>query len=230
MDKFGLSNPNNPLNPGGRNVDPIPYWRTEAFLKLYDGSVWNRCAIGPVGNQIDTETIEWSIDLANNTLILYTARGVRAASAVLQGAIDATGSVTLYNPYGVFDPIYGAPGLNSNGTAWVAGNPTPFSLSAPCFFAAVTEFVINITGANVAIVVPAVVLETDDYSIKGQNEVTSRTFNIKGLGGRFWNSTGIPSGAIPLDSSVSYAPNNMAPGHPLPTNVSLPPMIMTMAT
>lgn len=229
QDKFGLSNPNRPLNPDGYNYDPIPYWRTEAFIKLYDGSTWNRCQIGPVGNQIDTETVEWSVDLTNNTLILYTCRGVRGASAILQGAIDATGSVTLYNPYGVFDPIYGAPGLNSNGTQWVSGT-SPFYLENPCFYAAVTEFVVNITGANVAIVLPAVVLESDDYGIRAQNDVTNRVFTIKGLGGRFLNSTGAPSYAIPLDSSVTYTPNDMSPGHPTPTNIALPPMIMTQAS
>jgi hypothetical protein len=34
LDKFGLQNPNNPLNPSGNNYDPIPYWRTEAYVKL----------------------------------------------------------------------------------------------------------------------------------------------------------------------------------------------------
>lgn len=228
QDKFGLSNPNRPLNPGGYNYDPIPYWRTEAFIKLYDGSAWQRCRIGPVGNQIDTETVEWSVDLANNTMLLFTCRGVRGASAVLQGAIEATGSVTLYNPYGVFDPVFGAPGLNANGTSWVSG-VSPFNLNNPCFYAAITEFVVNITGANVSIVLPAVVLESDDYGVRAQSDVTNRVFGIKGLGGRFMNSTGAPAGSIPLDSTIGYIPNDMSPGHPLPTNISLPPMIMTRA-
>jgi hypothetical protein len=237
QDKFGLSNPNNPLNPGGLSYDPIPYWRTEAYIKLYNGATWSRVAIGPAGHQIDTETVEWSVDLANNTFLLFTCRGVRGASAVLQGAIDCTGSVTLYNPYGVFDPVFGAPGVTSNGTTWTPGGGSPFSLNSPCFYAAVTELVVRIAGANVAIVVPAVVLEADDYGVRAQGDVTNRVFTIKGLGGRYWKPAGAPANAIPFDSDFTnpasplyYEPNDMSPGHPLPSNVALPPMLMTKAS
>jgi hypothetical protein len=229
LDKFGLQNPNKPLNPGGLNYDPIPYWRTEAYVKLYDGAAWNRVKIGPVGLEVDTETVEWSADLNNNTMILFTCRGVRGASAMLQGPIDATGSVTLYNVFGVFDPIFGAPGVNSNGTVWTPGAPSPFTPETPCFYAAITEFLVNITGAGVQIVLPAIVLESDDYGVRAQGDVTNRVFGIKALGGRYWNGVGIPADAIPLDAAVTYSPNDMSPGHALPTNVSLPPMIMTLA-
>jgi len=226
QDKFGLQNPNNPLNPGGNNYDPIPYWRTEAFLKIYDGSAWQRIQIGPDAQHlVDTETVEWSADLTNNTMLLFTCRGVRGASAVLQGPIDVTGSVTLYNVFGVFDPVFGAPGITSNGTTWVPGNPSPFTPEAPCFYAGITEFVVRITGANVFVVLPAVVIESDDYGVKAQGDVTNRTFSLKGLGGRYMNSTGTPSGTIPLDSAITYAPN-FSTGL---TNIALPPMIMTKA-
>lgn len=235
QDKFGLSNPNRPLNPGGLNYDPIPYWRTTAYV-CRD---WVPCRIGPdSGHLIATETVEWSVDLANNTLILYTCRGVRGASAVLQGAIDATGSVTLYNPYGVFDPVFGAPGIGS----WTTGD-SPYTLENPCFYADNTQFVAVVTGANVGIVLPAIVLESDDYGIRGQNEVTNRTFNIKGLGGKKLGDTNTGLGTFSsfvntnfgLPISVSYTPNDMSPGHPLPagsnlTNLALPPMVMSLAT
>jgi hypothetical protein len=41
----------------------------------------------------------------------------------------------------------------------------------------------------VYIEVPAAVVESDDYSIRGQNDVTNRAFGIKGLGGRCDSST-----------------------------------------
>jgi hypothetical protein len=230
LDKFGLQNPNRPLNPSGLNYDPIPYWRTEAYVKIYDGATWQRVKIGPdLDHLVDTETVEWSVDLANNTMILFTCRGVRGASAMLQGPIDVTGSVTLYNVFGVFDPIFGAPGVTSNGTTWTPGGASPFTPESPCFYAAITEFIVKITGADVYIALPAIVLESDDYGVRGQGDVTNRSFGIKGLGGRFLNSTGIPVDAIPLDSGITYSPNSMLPGHTVPTNLSLPPMLMTKA-
>jgi len=218
QDKFGISNPNNPLNPFQgtapniyNNVDPIPYWRTEAYIKRFDGTNWERVSVGPVGQLVETETVNWSVDLSNNTVILYTCRGVRGASAVLQGPIGVTGSITLYNPYGVFDPVFGAPGI--------LGYDTPgFDESSPAFTADNTEFVINITGADVQMALPAVRFDSDDYSIQSQSDITNRTFSIKGLGGRLLSEK---------DSAITYSPTSYVPNHTAPTDVSLPPLIMT---
>jgi hypothetical protein len=52
--------------------------------------------------------------------------------------------------------------------------------------------------------VPAAVIESDDYSITGADNITNRSFSIKGLGGRCDNSTTLPpciisdyTGALP---------------------------------
>jgi hypothetical protein len=210
--RFGLSKPNNPLNPrqalynNEPNFDPIPYWRTRAFIRKDDGAGnWTNVQT----NNTDMETVEWSIDLTNNTQVLYTCRGVRGASAVLQGAIDATGSVTLYNQFGVPDPIFGL-GTGSN---------DEFN---PYFIAEDTEFVVEIVGTdggsgnNLTLALPAVVIESDDYGIKGQNEVTNRTYSLKGLGGRELGN---------LDSNIAYTPD----GYVGTNELSLPPLIMTEA-
>ena len=127
-------------------------------------------------------TLEWSISLANNTIILYTCNGDREATAVLQGAITATANATFYNDGGVYDPILGP----ADGT---------YSLTNPYLFARNSQFIVQIdrgaafgggasSGGNLFIEIPAPVVESDDYGIKGQSEVTNRAFSMKGLGGR----------------------------------------------
>jgi len=210
-DRFGISGPNNPLNPvhpeynNQPNFDPIPYWRTRAYLKRYGGVTWDPITI----QGIETETVEWSIDQTNNTQVLYTCRGVRGASAVLQGSIDATGSVTLYHPYGLVDPIFG----DGSGA---------YDEFTPYLTAENTEFTAEIVGTGagsgdyLTIALPAVVVESDDYGIRGQNDVTNRTYGMKGLGGRLLAN---------LDPNIPYTPTGYAGG----TDLSLPPMIMTEA-
>jgi hypothetical protein len=196
-DRFGLSEPNNPLNPqrpeygNEPNFDPIPYWRTRAYVK--------RDGVAMTSGGLDIETLDWSVDLTNNTQILYTCRGVRGASAILQGSIDVSGNVTLYNPYGLPDPVFGF------------GSNDEFD---PYLIADNTSFEIEIAGTNgLAIVLPAVVVESDEYSVRGQNEVTSRTYSLKGLGGKKATDTG-------------YTPDNFAGDL---SKLSLPPMYMIKA-
>jgi len=169
----------NPLNPSGHNVDPIPFWRTNAQLLR---GTYSAPFSGGSLPQTGTETVEWSIDISQNQVILYTCSGSRLPRALLQGPMDVTGSVVLYHPYGVFDPILG-PSLSG-------------TLTTPYLYAENTWFRITIaTGASnpdVYIEVPAVVVESDDYSITGQDAVTNRTFSIKGLGGRCYSTTTLP--------------------------------------
>lgn len=218
-DKYGISGPNNPLNPihtefnNEPNYDPIPYWRTLAFLKRNDGTSWNNMQV----NGTDLETVEWSVDLTNNTQVLYTCRGIRGASAILQGAIDATASVTLYNPYGLIDPIYG----DGSGA---------YNEFNPYLIAENTEFLVQISGTDngagsssrLALALPAVVVESDDYGIRGLNDVTNRTYSLKGLGGRLLQD---------LDSDIPYTPtlNDGSSAYSGSGELSLPPMIMTEA-
>jgi len=183
-----------PLNPEGANINPIPYWRTNANLFRYPGGGGNYQVFGGGTSgtappqapteyfQEGTETVEWSISINNNTQILYTCNGDREATAILQGAISASGNLTLYNDGGVYDPILGP----ADGT---------YSLTNPYLFARNSQFVIQIargaafgggasSGGNVYIELTAPVVEGDDYGIRGQSEVTNRGFTMKGLGGR----------------------------------------------
>lgn len=179
----------NPLNPSGTNVNPIPYWRTDA--QLLRGAYASPFTGGAVP-QSGLETVEWSVDLTQNHVVLYTCNGTRLPTALLQGPIDVTGNLVLYNEDGVFDPIFGPTGT---------GN-----LTAPYLYAENTWFRVTIArGADpdVYIELPAVVAEADDYSITDQGSVTNRGFSIKGLGGRCNGSVTMPP-MIMSDSSGNF--------------------------
>lgn len=179
----------NPLNPGGSNVNPIPYWRTNA--QLLRGTYTTPFTGGAVP-QVGLETVEWSVDLTQNHVVLYTCNGTRLPTALLQGPIDVTGNLVLYNEAGVFDPIFGPDGSGS--------------LTSPYMYAENTWFRIEIArGADptVFIEVPAVVIEGDDYSITDQGSVTNRGFSIKGLGGRCNGTVTMPP-MIMSDSAGAF--------------------------
>jgi len=180
----------NPLNPGGNNVDPIPFWRTDA--QLLTGTYSAPFAGGTVP-QSGLETVEWSAEVTHNHMVLYTCNGNRLATALLQGAMDATGSVTLYHEDGVFDPILGP---THTGT-----------LTSPYLYAENTWFRVTIprggAGSTIYIELPAVVVESDDYSIPGQSDVSFRTFSIRGLGGRCKSAVTLPP-FIMSDSSGAF--------------------------
>lgn len=169
----------NPLNPNSLNISPIPFWRTNAQF-LYDAGA---AYPGPFGAgsppQTGMETVEWSVDLSNNQVVLYTCNGSRQATAVLMGAIDVSGSVTLYHPQTVFDPILG--GSPTHGVVGTGTEENPFLTAEK------TRFLVEIeTGpaTSLSIELPAVVVESDDYGLRGQSDVTNRGFSMKGLGGR----------------------------------------------
>jgi hypothetical protein len=175
----------NPLNPSGTNVNPIPFWRTDAKLHrgTYPGPFTDPTLNLP---QTGLETVEWSITITNNTIPLYTCNGTRLPSAILQGPMSVSGDVTLYNVQGVFDPILGPTGTEGN-------------LTSPYMRAENTWFLIAIArGADptVYIEVPAVVIEGDAYDIAGPDSVTNRAFTIKGLGGRCDASVTLPPAII----------------------------------
>jgi len=167
----------NPLNPDASNVNPIPYWRTNAVLSrgTYPGPFGTT-----VPAQTDLETVEWSVDVSQNPVILYTCNGNRLPTAVLQGPQDVTGTVVLYHTDGVFDPILGPTG---------SGN-----LTQPYMYAENTWFQVAINdGTNDCFFeLPAVVVESDDYGIAGQDSVTNRSFSVKGLGGRCDSAVTLP--------------------------------------
>ena len=176
-----------PLNPSSLNISPIPFWRTNAQF-LYDaGGTYP----GPFGAgsppQTGLECVEWSVELGNNQVVLYTCDGTREATAVLMGAIDVTSSVTLYHPQTVFDPILG--GSASHGIVGTGTEENPFLTAQK------TRFLVEIiTGVatSVHVELPAIVVESDDYGLKGQSDVTNRGFSMKGLGGRTYGGEILP--------------------------------------
>lgn len=181
----------NPLNPSGTNVNPIPYWRTDAQLLRGTYTTPFDTANEPLP-QTGLETVEWSVDLTQNHVVLYTCNGTRLPTALLQGPIDVTGSLVLYNEDGVFDPVFGPAGTGT--------------LTTPYMYAENTWFRIAIArGASptVFIELPAVVVESDDYSISDQGSITNRSFSIKGLGGRC-NSTVTMPPMIMSDSTGAF--------------------------
>ena len=187
----GVLSSTNPLNPSGNNVDPIPFWRTNA--QLLRGTYATPFTGGSLP-QTGTQTVEWNIDISQNNVILYTCSGSRLPTAFLQGPMDVSGSTILYNPAGVFDPILGP---SNSGT-----------LTTPYLYAQNTWFRITIAhqSGSVYIEVPAAVVESDDYSITGQDAVTNRTFSVKGLGGRCYGSVTLPPCIISDSAGAFVAP------------------------
>jgi hypothetical protein len=182
----------NPLNPSGNNVDPIPYWRTNA--QLYRDTYTVPFAAGALP-QAGLETVEWSIDVGQNHVVLYTCNGSRLPTALLQGPIDASGSVVLYNEDSVFDPIFGP---DQTGT-----------LTDPYMIAENTWFRIEIdrpVGGPIYMELPAVVVESDDYGIPGQDSVTNRTFSITALGGRCNGTVTMPPFIMSDSAGAFVAP------------------------
>lgn len=169
----------NPLNPSGSNVDPIPFWRTQAQLLTGTPASYAPWTYGTLP-QADTQTVEWSVDVTQNSIWLYVCNGSRLPIALLQGPMDVSGSVTLFNQAGVFDPILGPSGTGT--------------ITSPALYADNTWFRITIAGgvATTYMEVPAVVIESDDYSIAGLDAVTNRVFSIKGMGGRCVSGYAIP--------------------------------------
>ena len=177
----------NPLNPSGNSVDPIPFWRTNAELLR---GTYSTPFTGGAAPQSGLETVEWSVDITQNHVILYTCNGTRLPTALLQGPMDVSGNVVLYHPDGVFDPILGPTG-------------TEGTLTTPYLYADNTWFRVSIATSavnTVYIEVPAVVVEGDDYGIQGQDAVTNRTYSLKGMGGRCNLTTTLPP-CIMSDSS-----------------------------
>ncbi len=196
-----------PLNPNATNVNPIPYWKTNARLYTTRGDQEANYPNGPdtlamlfaSGGtygatdgmkdflpQTGIETVEWNVDVSNNQQILYTCCGTRLPRAVLMGPMSVSGAVTQYHPEGVFDPVLGPTGTYSIDNQYMTAQHTWFNAQ----ITADNDSVVNIC-------VPAAVVESDDYSIQSADSVTNRAFNIKGLGGRCVTSTDLGEFALP---------------------------------
>lgn len=183
----------NPLNPSGNNVDPIPFWRTKAQLLR---GTYSAPFTGGALPQAGTETMEWSVDVTQNHFVLYTCNGDRLPTALLQGPMDVSGNVVLYNPAGVFDPITGPDGASG-------------TITSPYMYAENTWFRVEIAtgGVNkVYIEIPAVLFEGDEYNINGPDSVTSRAFSMRGLGGRCNGAVTLPPCVISSSTGTFVAP------------------------
>lgn len=174
------------LNPGGTNVNPIPFWRTQAQLRYIPGA--SATAPEPwtpfdaeTEIQAGMETVEWSVDVSQNQVVVYTCNGSRLPTAVMMGPMDASGSVVLFNQAGVFDPILGPASTGTITSPFLVANNTIFRVKIDAT-AAISSYM----------AIPAVVVEGDDYGITGVDAVTNRTFNLKGLGGRCDGTTTLP--------------------------------------
>ena len=191
-----------PLNPNGDNIDPIPYWRTNAEVQIYTGGNWTN------DFQTGLEAIDWSVSLTNNATVLYTCNGDREASAVLMGPISATADTTLYCEDGVFDPILGPDG-------------TEGTLTSPYSYAANTRFVVyfNKIGANqAALFLPATAISSDDYAVKGGTEFTTRGFSMQGFGGK---TSDMLTDALLANADYPFG---------FTTTEILPPMLMSIGS
>ena len=184
----------NPLNPSGTNVNPIPFWKTQAgLLKLSAGGVYTPFSSG-VAFDDSLETVEWSMDVTQNQVLVYTCNGSRLPSAVMMGPMDVSGTVVEFGQEGVFDPVLGPDGTGT--------------LTSPALYADNTLFKVKINYDGVKstyMVMPACVIEGDDYGIQGQDSVTNRTFNLKGMGGRCSDDVGTLPPFIMSDYDGSYS-------------------------
>jgi hypothetical protein len=164
ISEFTATQPLNP--PGGSglplNTSPVPFWKTTASVTV-DGAV----VAGPTTN---VQVMAWNANLANNTQVVKTCSGERKAMCVVVGPMAVDGSVTLYAPGGVWDPVLTHP-----------------------IVAYHSSFNVNILGdgSTYTLALPAIMLQGDDYSLNVGAPV-SRTFNLKGLGGKVSGGTRLP--------------------------------------
>lgn len=154
--EFSATQPLNPPDGGGvaLNTSPVPFWKTTAVLKV-NGTE-------RAGGSAPVQVMAWNANLANNTQVVKTCSGERKAMCVVCGPMAVDGSITLYAPGGVWDPVFGYP-----------------------IIAYHSQLGIDILGDNktYTMALPAIMLQGDDYPLNVGAPV-SRTFNLKGLGGK----------------------------------------------
>jgi hypothetical protein len=149
-----------PLNPAPRNLNPIPGWDCQAQV------VWPAAAPfwADPGNVDGMVLMQTDIRVNNNTQVIRGCTGDIAPVAVIQGTINAEGTMNLWRPAGISDPYR------------IPGN-----------FSAVGASVIFRIGINGAVAfatasLPHVLLTSDEYNIAGQNDPVSRNFGYAALG------------------------------------------------
>lgn len=139
--------PSYPLNPSDNNRAPVPFWQTLASLE----------AGGTKIGGTNAEATTWNFDWANNAILLYTCSGVQGAGAVLMGAIDVTGGVTIYSPTGIDDTFLS-------------------------YSAADTAFTVDVVSTTNAFNAAHVQVEGSTHGVGGKNEPSTRAFTWKAIG------------------------------------------------
>ncbi|MCK9154622.1 MAG: hypothetical protein M0P12_00760 [Paludibacteraceae bacterium] len=162
--------PVDPLNPLNANNSPIPFWRTKARILIDINGT-------PTDPDADVNTLSWGIDLANNAQIIKACNAgtgtYGTASAVVMGAMSVTGNIELYKHSGIWDPVLDNP-----------------------IIASTASLAITVENGltDKTITLPAIRLDSDDYSLNINGPV-SRRFNLKAMGGKCINSV-IPAPII----------------------------------
>lgn len=150
--------PTGPLNPAPRNTNPIPGWYCQAQVTWPSApAFWS-----DPGNQTGMVLRSASVTLNNNTQVIRGCTATQGPVAIIQGSITADGSMVLWKDGGIPDP-YGTLGTFTASGANVTLNIAP-------------------TGPNFTFELPYVLITSDAYDVKGQNEPVTRTFGIAGVG------------------------------------------------
>jgi hypothetical protein len=167
-----------PLNPIGGddlalNTSPVPFWKTTAKLTIGGEE--------QAGGTSSVQIMGWNINLSNNTQVIKTCSGQRKAMCVVCGPMAVDGSINLYAPGGVWDPV--SPLISTGYNPIIAYN---------------SQMSIDILGdgKTYTAALPAIMLQGDDYPLNVGAPV-SRTFNLKGLGGKVGGTYGTASTRVP---------------------------------
>lgn len=155
--RVGPGRPTSPLNPAPHNRNPLPGWAAKAEIGWPGApAFWSdtNCA----GLVMTTA----SVTVENNTQIIRGCTGDPNPVAVLQGAMQVSGSITLWRDGPIPDP-YGQPG-------------TPFTASDA--YLNISLGSVNPLGFEIA----HLLLTSDAHDVQGQNTPSTRVFGFSGLG------------------------------------------------
>jgi len=155
--RTGTGMPLNPLNPAPLNRNPIPGWMAGATVVWPNAPAFWSNPAQLTGMVLRSATI----NVNNNTQLIKGCTGDRYPVAVIQGTIDATGDMSLWREGGIPDPY------EPSGNFTASNASVEFALGG----APALQFYLN-----------NILLTTDAYNVKGQNEPTSRDFGFAGLG------------------------------------------------
>lgn len=154
--------PTAPLNPSPRNRNPIAGFTARAEIAWPNSPPW-----WSESNRNGMVLREADITHNNNPVLIKGCTGTPTAIAVLMGTMDTSGTITLFRDGPIPDP-YGDDILSS-----------PFTAES----ASIALYIGGSQGAaELGLRVPHVLLQSDSYDVKSQNEPTTRTFGFAAVG------------------------------------------------